>query len=132
MLGQSEKTVIAIFVMIIGILGVVAVLRSREPLEQPQVKALQFANEIASMVNALYLEDGGQVEIDFKDIYDVDVEFRQGNYFVKVSREDEAREAQILFYPSGRDDNLVKSIRQIDRICITKDAKEAYPEVAEC
>ena len=131
--GQNENMVMAVMIFLIVALALVAVLRSTDPLQHPEVKALESATKIASFLNSLSLEEAGNVEIEFKTDYRVGVEFKDGEYFAVVMPEGgEAKESRILFYPGDERAELSKSFTKVRKVCVSKTVGSEFAEVVAC
>ncbi len=132
MRGEIDTMMLGMMMLIIGILAVLFILRAQDPYNHPNVKALRAANDIASLLNQLQLQDGGMIEMGLGSDFRVSVEFREGEYFVGLSPAGgDLKEVKVALYPNKRDGRLEKTfLDTLNRVCIVKEG--GYPEVREC
>lgn len=127
---------LAIMMLIITLFSVVVTLRSQDPLQRPETKALQFAEAGSSLLNSMSLVDEGRTELNFKDLYNVKVSFDEGHrsfYFSMGHRKFEGtKSSPIYFYPTEKDSQLERDFNVVDKICIIKTRGKRLAEVERC
>jgi len=134
-----EKTQQLIGGLLLMAIVLAVVVVSMNPLESPEVRALELANMVAADLNSLSAQKGvtGSVEIERGGEFDVSVSFEdgKGHYVVVEAYKGEekigGKKVFILGYPKEKGSGFEKSLVKVEKVCISKE-RDDIAKVVEC
>lgn len=115
--------------LVIGVLVTVVVLKNRDPIQNAEVKALEYSSEISSYLN-MYQREYGTAEIKFNGAFDVKVVSADKRYFVTVNKGEHKGVSRVILYPERA--GYTKELLGIEKVCVGRGAGQEIAEVTDC